>query len=103
LGVNPRYTSDRRWKNVDIDMEEALDRRDANHRGPLHFTPLKPMCRRPMRRQHLKTIFRLEALADFCDLCLTSFERVLVRMNRVRTEHEVVEFERFRRALRAFN
>jgi hypothetical protein len=29
----------------------------------------------------LTTTFRPEALADFCDSCLSSFERVLARMN----------------------
>src|SRR5438034_5807086 len=36
-----------------------------------------------LRRVHLKTTFRLEAAADFCDCCFASVERVLVRMNGV--------------------
>lgn len=38
----------------------------------------------------LKAAFGLEALADLCDSCFASIERVLTRMNRVDADHEIV-------------
>src|SRR5579871_165205 len=37
----------------------------------------------------LNTAFRPEALADFCDFCFASVERMPIRMNRIHAKHEV--------------